>query len=90
VSTLWDREANSIRKKWLGVAAAILVIPEIKEGQELREKARSYELLSQLLAVFLLEEEYPTIWEEVTADIQEQYRDKAKALLDRLASGESR
>ena len=90
VSTLWDREANSIRKKWLGVSAAILAIPEIKEGQELREKVGSYELLSQLLAVFLLEEEYPTIWEEVTAEIQEQYRDKAKALLNRLASGESR
>ncbi|KKL56984.1 hypothetical protein LCGC14_2240010, partial [marine sediment metagenome] len=39
VSTLWDREANSIRKKWLGVSAAILAIPEIEEGQELREKA---------------------------------------------------
>ena len=38
VSTLWDREANPIRKKWLGVSAAILAIPEIKEGQELREK----------------------------------------------------
>ncbi|KKL25235.1 hypothetical protein LCGC14_2407370 [marine sediment metagenome] len=40
VSTLWDREANSIRKKWLGVSEAILAIPEIKEGLELQEKVK--------------------------------------------------